>query len=55
MAISLHWAIVILPTKSTPGFFEPEPGFFAVAIFAAFLIRNDAGGVFITKVKLLSW
>jgi hypothetical protein len=52
--MSLHCAQVILPTVLTPGVFEPEPGFFAVGSRAAFLIRNDAGGVLISKVKLLS-
>ena len=28
---------------------------FAVGSFAAFLMRNDAGGVLISKVKDLSW
>jgi hypothetical protein len=33
------------------GSFEPEPGFFAVARLAAFLIRMAAGGVLVMKVN----
>jgi hypothetical protein len=36
------------PTVSFLGAWAP------FASFAAFLIRNDAGGVFVTKVKVLS-
>src|SRR3954469_284064 len=48
LAISSACARVILPTLSECGVFEP------LSIFAAFLIRIDAGGVFMMKVKLLS-
>ncbi|MBS1162930.1 MAG: hypothetical protein H6R03_826 [Burkholderiaceae bacterium] len=48
LAISSAWARVILPTLSVWGRCEP------FSILAAFLIRMVAGGVFITKVKLLS-
>src|SRR5450830_940779 len=48
LAISSACARVILPTLSVWGRGEP------LSILAAFLIRIVAGGVFITKVKLLS-
>src|SRR5687768_13077819 len=48
LAISSAWSRVILPTLSVCGVFEP------LSILAAFLISTVAGGVFITKVKLLS-
>ena len=47
-AISSACARVSLPTLSVCGLLEPY------STFAAFLIRIDAGGVFITNVKLLS-
>src|SRR5476649_2945107 len=47
-AISRTWALVTLPALAMPGVLEP-----AVS-FAAFLRKKDAGGVFISKVKLLS-
>ena len=42
---------VILPTLTLFGSLEPEPGFFAVASPAAFLIRIGAGGVLVMKVN----
>src|SRR6185436_2697418 len=48
LAISSACLRVILPTLSVCGVLLPD------SIFAAFLMRIDAGGVFITKVKLLS-
>src|SRR5512140_920012 len=47
-AISRTCFLVILPTLVLFG--SPEP----LSIFAAFLIRIDAGGVFVMKVKLRS-
>jgi hypothetical protein len=38
-----------VPAVSRPGSAEPDFS------FAAFLRRNDAGGVLISKVKDLSW
>src|SRR6185436_19938992 len=49
LAISSACARVILPTLSVLGRALP------FSIFAALLISTLAGGVFITKVKLLSW
>ena len=48
LSISSACALVILPTLSVCGRAEP------LVIFAAFLMRMVAGGVFITKVKDLS-
>src|SRR5690606_3929539 len=48
LAISSAWARVILPTLSVLALGLP------LVMPAAFLIRMVAGGVFITKVKLLS-
>ena len=47
-AISRTWARVTLPALAMPGALEPEDS------FAAFFKKKDAGGVFISKVKLLS-
>ena len=48
-AISRSWACVILPATSRPGLLEPDfrP--------RASLMKKVAGGVLVTKVKLLSW
>src|ERR1700761_3720221 len=49
--VSAIWrtsALVTEPAEVRPGLFEPELS------FAAFLRKNDAGGVFISKVKDLS-
>src|SRR5207248_6369852 len=47
-AIARTWARVTLPALEMAGDLEPP------ASFAAFLRKYDAGGVFISKVKLLS-
>src|SRR5687768_5571111 len=49
LAISSAWARVILPTLSVRGRGLP------FSIFAALRMRTLAGGVFMMKVKLLSW
>src|SRR5471032_1937116 len=48
VAISRTWARVTLPALEMPGDLEP------LVSLAAFLRKKDAGGVFISKVKLLS-
>src|ERR1700709_2188639 len=47
-AISRTWARVTEPAATMPGDLEP------LVSLAAFLRKKDAGGVFISKVKLLS-
>src|SRR3954469_8185546 len=49
MSRSCFW--LIFPTLTLFGSFEPDPGFFAVASPAAFLIRIGAGGVLVMKVN----
>ena len=49
MSRSCFWEI--LPTFTLFGSFDPDPGFFAVARPAAFLIRIGAGGVLVMKVN----
>jgi len=44
-AISRTCALVTAPALSRPGAFEPEVS------LAAFLMKNDIGGVFISKVN----
>ena len=48
-AISRHWSIVTLQIVSLPVAFAPE------VIPAARFRKKVAGGVLVTKVKLLSW
>src|ERR1700690_1468157 len=51
VAISRNCFLLILPTLILLGSLEPEPGFFAVASPAAFLIKTAAGGVLVTNVN----
>ena len=48
LAISSSWALLIFPTE--PFADSPDP----FSIPAAFVMRTEAGGVFVIKVKLLS-
>ena len=48
LAISSNWALLIFPTE--PFADSPDP----FSMPAAFVIKTDAGGVFVIKVKLLS-